>query len=291
MRRLRLLAAAAALPLATTVLLVPPARADDPTELIQDELRVAHAPDGTPQTVVISKVVDASGQVLRTTTETVKNPQFRAQDSTSFPCQPDGSRAGFVPHGMREALHKTHNDMAQFLFFPYSVDKARRDPSSGLVAKQWLVCGTGGADANNGSRTVMTGPGIAFRDSGTTYRIGQQWKEGRTPASYSVNLGFEVPTNVVNIKANISQTPTASLRGSFRPPWTSDLDAFSRNGANGWWEDSCAPNCAGTGGSSNYQGSLVEALFQFPQDKPVSEDDFAMTGFFMHRCSNPFGCR
>ena len=38
-------------------------------------------------------------------------------------------------------------------------------------------------------------------------------------------------------------------------------------------------------------GSLVEGLWQFPQDKPVSEDDFAMTGFFMHRCSNPFGCR
>jgi hypothetical protein len=269
---------------------VQPARADDPTELIQDELRVAHAPDGTPQTIVISRVVNPAGEVLRTNTETINNPQIRAQDTTTFPCLSEGNRAGFVAHGTREALHKTRNDMAQFLFFPYSVDKARRDPAGGFVSKQWLICGTGGADANNGSRTVMTGPGIAFRDPNATYRIGQIWKEGRTPANYTVNLGFEVPTNVVNIKAGISQTPTASLRGSPRPPWNSDLDAFSRNGANGWWEDSCAPNCAGTGGSSNYQGSLVEGLWQFPQDKPVSDDDFAMTGFFMHRCSNPFGC-
>jgi hypothetical protein len=290
LRRLCLLVAAA-LPLTTTLLAVQPARADDPTELIQDELRVAHAPDGTPQTIVISRVVNAAGETLRTSTETIPNPQFRAQDTMSFPCLSEGNRAGFVAHGTREALHKTHNDMAQFLFFPYSVDKARRDPSGGFIAKQWLICGTGGADANNGSRTVMAGPGIAFRDSGSTYRIGQIWKEGRTPANYTVNLGFEVPTDVVNIKAGISQTPTASLRGSPRPPWNSDLDAFSRNGANGWWEDSCAPNCAGTGGSSNYQGSLVEALYQFPQDKPVSDDDFAMTGFFKHRCSNPFGCR
>jgi hypothetical protein len=290
LRRLPLLVAAL-IPLTATVLTVQPARADDPTELIQDELRVAHAPDGTPQTIVISQVVTPSGQVVRSTTDTINNPQFRAQDSTTFPCLSEGNRAGFVAHGTREALHKTHNDMAQFLFFPYSVDNARRDPTSGFVAKQWLICGTGGADANNGSRTVMTGPGIAFRDSNATYRIGEAWKEGKTPANYSVNLGFEVPTDVVKIKAGMTQTPTASLRGSPRPPWNSDVDAFSRNGANGWWEDSCAPNCAGTGGSSNYQGSLVEALFQFPQDKAVSEDDFAMTGFFKHRCSNPFGCR
>ena len=291
MRRLRLLFAGAAVPLMATLLLVQPARADDPTQLIQDELRVAHAADGTPQTVVTSRVVNAAGQVLSTTQETINNPRFRTEDSMTFPCLSEGNRAGFVAHERREALHKTHNDMAQFLFFPYSVDKARRDTAGGSFEKQWLICGTGGADANNGSRTVMAGPGVAFRDSNATYRIGQTWKEGRTPASYSVNLGFEVPTDVVNIKAGITQTPTASLRGSPRPPWNSDLDAFSRNGANGWWEDSCAPNCAGTGGSSNYQGSLVEALWQFPQDKPVTEDDFAMTGFFMHRCSNPFGCR
>lgn len=291
MRRLSLLVAAI-IPFTATVLVVQPARADDPTELIQDELRVSHAPDGTPQTIVISRVVNASGDVLRTSTETLENPRFRAQGVNTFPCVSEGNRPGFAAHDTREALHQTRNDMAQFLFFPYSADNARRTPSSNRVWKQWLICGTGGADANNGSRTVMTGPGIAFRDRGQTYRLGHIWKEGKTPASYSLNLGFEVPTDAVTIKAGITQTPTASLRGSPRPPFkASDLDAFSRNGANGWWEDSCAPDCAGTGGSSNYQGSVVEALYQFPQDKPVSVDDFALTGFFMHRCSNPFGCR
>jgi hypothetical protein len=285
------LLAAALLPFTATVLTVQPARADDPTELIQDELRVAHAPDGTPQTIVISRVVNAAGEVVWTTTETVDNPAIRAQDTMSFPCLSEGNRAGFVAHERREALHKTRNDMAQFLFFPFSADNARRDWRTGEAKKQWLVCGTGGADANNGSRTVMAGPGIAFRDANTTYRLGQTWKEGKTPASYSVNLGFEVPADVVTIKAGITQTPTASLRGSPRPPFKSDLDTFSRNGANGWWEDSCAPDCAGTGGSSNYQGSLVEGLWEFPQNQPVTDDNFAMTGFFMHRCSNPFGCR
>ena len=289
MRRLPLLLAAL-IPFTATVLTVQPARADDSNELIQDELRVAHAPDGTPQTVVTSRVVNAAGDVIRTTTETLNNPPFRALQA-DFPCMSEGQRAGFATHDVKHLLHKTHNDHAEFNFFPYSADNIRISSVTRRQQKQWLICATGGADANNGSRTVMTGPGIAFRDGGTTYKLGQIWKEGKTPASYSLNLGFEVPTDAVTIKAGITQTPTASLRGSPRPPWNSDVDAFSRNGANGWWEDSCAPNCVGTGGSSNWQGSVVEGLWEFPQDRPVSEDDFALSGFFLHRCANPFGCR
>jgi hypothetical protein len=291
LRRLPLLLAAV-IPFTATVLTVQPARADDPNELIQDELRVSHAPDGTPQTIVISRVVTAAGDVIRTTTETLTNPPFRAQEANTFPCLSEGDRPRFTTHDRREVLMTNRNDKAQFFFFPYSADGVRISKSSGQPQKQWLICATGGADANNGSRTVMTGPGIAYKDAGTTYKLGQIWKEGKTPATYSLNLGFEVPTDIVTIKGSISQTPTASLRGSMRPPFkASDVDAFSRNGANGWWEDSCAPDCAGTGGSSNYQGSVAEALYEFPQSRPVGVDDFALTGFFSHRCANPFGCR
>ena len=290
MRRLPLLVAAV-IPLTATVLTVQPARADDPTELVQDELRVSHAADGTPQTIVISRVVTPEGDTLSTTTETINNPPFRAQEA-QFPCMSEGNRPGFGPQRVEHLVHQTHNDMAQFDFFPYSADNVRKDNRTGQSQQQWLICATGGADANNGSRTVMTGPGLAFRDGATVYKLGQIWKEGKTPASYSLNLGFEVPTEAVTIKAGITQTPTASLRGSPRPPFkASEVDAFSRNGANGWWEDSCAPRCAGTGGSSNWQGSVVEGLWEFPQSRPVSTNDFALSGFFMHRCSNPFGCR
>ena len=291
MRRFLLLLAALA-PLTGTIFVVSPALADSPAELIQDELHVSRAADGSPQTIVVSRVVNGAGDVLRTTTRTVAHPPFRPLGVNTFPCVSEGNRPGFVAHDRREALEQTKNDLAHFLFFPYSADNARISKRTGAPQKQWLICGTGGADANNGSRTVMTGPGIAFRDSGRTYKLGHVWKEGKTPASYSLNLGFEVPTEAVTIKAGINQTPTASLRGSPRPPFkASELDKLSRNGANGWWEDSCAPDCAGTGGSSNYQGSVVEGLWEFPQSRPVNVDDFAMTGFFMHRCSNPFGCR
>ena len=123
MRRLPLLLAAL-IPFTATVLTVQPARADDSNELIQDELRVAHAPDGTPPTVVTSRVVNAAGDVIHTTTETLNNPPFRAQQA-DFPCMSEGQRAGFATHDVKHLLHKTHNDHAEFNFFPYSADNIR----------------------------------------------------------------------------------------------------------------------------------------------------------------------
>src|SRR5439155_19662931 len=124
-RRLPLLVAAV-IPLTATVLTVQPARADDPTELVQDELRVSHAPDGTPQTIVISRVVTPEGDTLSTTTETINNPPFRAQEA-QFPCMSEGNRPGFGPRKVEHLVHQTHNDMAQFDFFPYSADNVGND--------------------------------------------------------------------------------------------------------------------------------------------------------------------
>ena len=209
--------------------------------------------------------------------------------SSPFACAHEGHRAGFAQHDPEEAESRTRNDFSHFQFFPYSVDDARRG-RDGARHKQWLICATGGADANNGSRTVISGPGMWFRDARHTYKLGHAWKEGRTPASYSINLGFEVPTDYVNVKAGMTQTPTSVLRGSPRPPFDSANDAYARNGAAGWWEADCAPDCAGTGGSNGYQGSVVEGLWEFPQNMAVSTSSFALSGFHRHFCSNPFGC-
>lgn len=270
---------------------LPAASAGPVTEYVESEYQVAHAPDGTPQTIVTENTVTATGELLKTTTTVSDNPRFRAAAESPFACAHTGHRSGFTQRDRREAIYKGRNDFAQFFFFPYSVDNARVSSTTGMVQKQWLICSTGGADADNGSRTVISGPGIAFKDGGATYKIGQIWKEGKTPGSYSVSLGFEVPTEAVKISGGITQTPTSALRGSPRPPFKSKIDAFSRNGSNGWWEADCAPDCVGTGGSNGFQGSVAEGLWEFPQGKPISENDFAMSGFHKHFCSNPFGCR
>ncbi|MGH9038815.1 MAG: hypothetical protein ACRDZ3_01135 [Acidimicrobiia bacterium] len=258
-------------------------------EYVETELQAQRSPDGVRQTVVVEKVVSAAGRVLRRSRTTIDNPRVRTMADSPFACVHEGHRAGLTQHDPEVVSRRGRNDFAQFYFFPYSVDDARRG-RDGQRHQQWVICATGGADANNGSRTVMAGPGIYFRDAGHTYKLGQVWKEGKTPASYSLNLGFEVPTDYVTVKAGMTQTPTSSLRGSPRPPFDSDAEAYTANGASGWWEADCAPDCVGTGGSNGYQGSVVEGLWEFPQSKAVSPQSFLFAGFHKHRCANPFGC-
>lgn len=178
----------------------------------------------------------------------------------------------------------------QFQFFPYSMGSARFDQVTNRWTQQWLFCTTGGIDSNNGSRLVISGPGVAYGDPKATWKIGQIWKEGSTPANYNVSMGFQTE-GPVKVNGGVQQTPTSALKGSPRPPFKHELDVFSRNAANGWWEASCAPDCIGTGGSTNFQGSVVEALWEFPQSRSVMVSDFAMSGWKKTFCANPSGCR
>jgi len=185
------------------------------------------------------------------------------------------------------------NDLAQALFFPYSQTVSRGGGHSSEV-QRWLICGVGGADTNNGSRVTKAGPGIAYKED-PTYRIGQKWQEGSTPANYTVSLGFETE-GPIKITGGISQTPQHKLKGSFRPPQhDKEMDRFAFNGANGWWEHACEPHCGGNGspaGSSDYHGSVVEGLWEFPAGKPVRSNDFLMKVYWTHHCATASGiCR
>ena len=164
-----------------------------------------------------------------------------------------------------------------------------------VVTQQWLVCGVGGADTNNGSKLTKAGPGIAFKDADSTWKLGQIWQEGQTPANYTVSLGFQTE-GPVKISGGITQTPHHELKGSPRPPQhDKEMDRLARNGANGWWEHACEPGCGGNGspaGSSDYQGSVVEGLWEFPNGRPVSSDDFLMKIYWTHHCGSFTGiCR
>jgi hypothetical protein len=279
--------------LASTVLLAPtPATAstegDQPGETVESSATAL--PGGSSQ--VTNTVLDASGQVVSVTTQTLRNANFRAA-AEGFTCISEGNKAGFTAHERREALYRGKNDFAQAFFFPYSLEKARRRGPEDK--QQWIVCGVGGADTNNGSKLTKGGPGIAFKDSYQTWKLGQTWKEGATPAGYSVSLGFETE-GPIKITGGITQTPQHHLKGSPRPPQhDGEMDRIARNGANGWWEHACEPACGGNGspaGSSDYQGSVVEGLWEFPNGRVVSSDDFLMKVYWTHHCGSRSGiCR
>jgi hypothetical protein len=247
------------------------------------------------QSLISDTVLDAAGQVVSTAEHTVANGQFRAaaDEGHGFSCVSDGYAPGFRAYDRWEARYRGSNDMAQALFFPYS-QIVSRGGAGGDQAQRWLICGVGGADTNNGSRLTKAGPGIAYKQD-STYRIGQNWQVGTTPANYTVSLGFEA-AGPVKVTGGISQTPQHKLKGSFRPPQHDrDMDRFAFNGVNGWWEHACEPRCGGNGsptGSSDYHGSVVEGLWEFPAGKPVRPDDFLMKMYWTHHCATASGiCR
>lgn len=52
----------------------------------------------------------------------------------------------------------------------------------------------------------------------------------------------------------------------------------------------CRPVCRRWNGSADFQGSVAEALFEFPEGMPVNSADFYYSASVEHFCSNPFGC-
>ena len=286
--------AASLVALASTALLAPSATAstagDQPGESVESSATAL--PGGTTQ--VTNTVLDAAGRVVSSTTQTVTNGSFRAASAEgAFTCVSEGHRAGFTAHHRHEALYRGRNDFAQALFFPYSQQQARRTDRG--LTQQWLVCGVGGADTNNGSKLTKAGPGIAFKDADSSWKLGQTWREGATPANYTVSLGFQTE-GPVKVSGGITQTPHHHLKGSPRPPHRDkEMDRLARNGANGWWEHACEPGCGGNGspaGSSDYQGSVVEGLWEFPDGKPVSPDNFLTKVYWSHHCGSFTGiCR
>lgn len=218
--------------------------------------------------------------------------QVMAQSMTDAPCVHDTNREGFTAYlpPMTYPIDKK-NEKGLFRYHIYSQDNARAN-AYGDPTVQFLGCSVGGVDADNGSRIIVSGPGLAFSDPERSYVLGTKWREGKTPEDYSVTLGFEVPVRAVKITGSITQNPSNYLKGSVVPPYDHFMKDFHENATNAWWEDGCKPRCTRFGGSNNYQGSVAEGLWEFPQAAKgiVLDLGFEYAAYMQHFCSNPFGC-
>lgn len=232
-------------------------------------------------------VVDPAGNVL-STAESVVESVRRPLAQTSFSCIYDQNRRGFQAHFVVEQYDKRKNELVHFQYFPYSQKGARL--RGGQVQQQWLICASGGTNSDNGSRITVSGPVIAYKDKDVTHKIGQKWKEGRTPPSHTVSLGFQAGSGPVQVTGSITQNAAEFLKGSPKALFDRQDNAFAANQVAGWWEHGCRPHCARWNGSAEYQGSVVEGLWEFPDAATVRQEDFYYEFSMEHHCSNPFGC-
>jgi hypothetical protein len=258
---------------------------------------VTLTPDGRTQVNDIAGaevVVNAMGEV-------VDRLPFRARSTNpplepgmaKMPCVNDTTQDGFTPYLPPVTyLIDKKNEKGSFKFHFYSQDNARLN-QTGQPTVQFLSCAARGVDADGGSRITISGPGVAFNDAETPRILGQSWKEGETPEDYSITLGFQAPVRPVSVTGSIQQHPSNSLKGSVVPPYDyEDMKEYHENAVNAWWEDHCRPRCTRLGGSNQYQGSVAEGLWEFPQwyKDEVLRRGFKHAGYLEHFCSNPFGC-
>ena len=240
-------------------------------------------------------VVDSVGKVVERLPFQAKAATggIRPMGMPGVACVNDSEQPGFQAYlPPTDYPINKKNEKGGFKYHFYSQDGARHD-HRGSPTVQFLGCGVGGVDGQNGSRIRVSGPGMAFKDPDGSSIIGTRWKEGKTPEDYSITLGFEVPVRGVTVKGSIQQDPSNYLKGSVLPPYgRQDMERLHRNAVNVWWEDGCRPCCTRFGGSNNYQGSVAEGLWEFPQwyKGDALSCGWAVVPYLEHHCSNPFGC-
>jgi hypothetical protein len=282
--------------LGITIALALPAAAAPSTvdaELVDRYTQVSYELVGSAASAAVMEVektvVNTKGQVLSRSSYRKAAADRRAispMRAAPFACLNDREREDFERHNFWEVLDEEGNEFVHFRYFPYSQRRAQR--IDGQVTQQWLVCATGGVDAQNGSRISVSGPVVAYRNEQATFKIGQVWREGRTPADHTVSLGFQVGKGPVAVNGSIQQNSTEKLKGS--PLALFNDNRYGRNQAAAWWEHGCRPTCRRWNGSAEFQGSVAEALFEFPDAMPVDPGHFYYSASVEHFCSNPFGC-
>jgi hypothetical protein len=261
----------------------------EPVDRFTQVVYELNGPDSSTAVLNVNQtVVTPKGEVLSKSTyqKPAANPPVEANQAVPFACLNDRDREGFQRHNTWEMFDQSDNEFVHFQYFPFSQRAARAQ--DGRPSQQWLVCATGGVDAQNGSRTTVSGPIVAYKDEHVTYKIGQVWREGMTPADHTVTLGFEAGKDPVHVNGSIQQTATERLKGSPLAPFNDNR--FGRNQTAGWWEHGCRPTCRRWNGSADFQGSVVEALFEFPDATPLDPTHFYYSASVEHFCANPFGC-
>lgn len=221
----------------------------------------------------------------------------------TYNCVNDNSPSGFSAKAPKHMADNTAAWNYDFMWSLYQYNNSRFISGRGWM-RQIEVCSTGGFDGKSGWRSYLVGQGQSYdpsrstpaNNAGKVYRIGSSWKSGATNGSTTRTLGFSVGggKTPVSITGSISQTARDYLKGSYSPPYRTDMDSYSLNAANGWWEEDCYDNlfpCTNAGGSADFQGSTVLALWEFKMPKVSAKYVFPIEAYLDVACTNALaGC-
>lgn len=234
----------------------------------------------------ITQVVDELGRSIGSPRTVALRSGTGNGKLANYSCLPKTKgNKNFKAYAPAEAFVADDKGKIQAMFYTYRQKRARDVAGStggAYESTQFEICGVGGSDTAGGSRLRRAGVGIAYADPSATYKIGQAWKEGETPANYTLDMAFKVAHKGVEIGGGITQTPTNKLTGSISTPFATDFDVYARNAVNAWWQDSCVGawhGCRHMHGSKDFHGAVAQSLFEFTPQKAKTVET---GGFQLH---------
>jgi hypothetical protein len=238
----------------------------------------------------LTGLVDPAGRAVGSLlTKPITLPvALRASPVGEFSCVQNATSKDFVAYRPTEIFVEDAHSVQQDQFHLYRKEHARRLRNVEARSTQYEMCATGGAQPKD-ARAVQIGLGMSFPDTAQTFKIGQSWKEGQTPANYTSTLGFQLgPIEKVplQISASISQNPSDKLMGSITGPFATPDDVFARNAVNAWWQDSCKDTWHGChmkwNGTKDFHGTVAQGLWEFAPDELRGVDHFEVRSYIKY---------
>jgi hypothetical protein len=239
-----------------------------------DMLGVATGPGG-PTGVEPIGLLDSSGSTTATSTATGQTTSIPSSitasvsQTLSSDCQRHSPREGLKLYGVARQFMRVPEDhskeqalYSQSVMVVYKQNRATTIPtaSGSQTVKQFIACGSGGAQAKGGNRLQRFRVTV-FARTAIPRLLNKDWGNGVQNGNVTTSLGF---TGGSGVSAGVQSTDQDRHTGSVGLPWhpLPGVSSFEDNTVTGLWENNGIWRWSG---SKNWQGNVALALFQMPQ--------------------------
>jgi hypothetical protein len=228
-------------------------------------------------------VLSTDGETLSAGYEFADTEAAAGGGGTGYACVNNSTNKYF--HASRPITTNGSTKIAQYRwqFSPYTQYYART--VNGKDTWQEEICATGGADGQNGYRTLYNASVMAAQTTDSSARIGlQNDTGGGTTAQASLQISAQA--GPVTISGSLPTGGGGSMYGQYgKPKYPSHADAYSGTESFAGWKAGCT--YARWCGSSDMQNQVHHGLFEFFHGD--YNKSFPLDAQFNYYCSGPYG--
>lgn len=239
--------------------------------------------NGTQTTGLADAQTDAILSSTVTTTSAGFAPVASSGQTGGYDCVHDRNQQHFYASTPVGTAGSTKKEQWRFQFFPYTQKYARL--VSGVYQWWFEICAVGGADGQNGYRTLYNASVMAANSNNTANRIGLQ-ADNNGDGTAAASLTMQASIGPVKISGSLPTSGGGTNYGQYgKPKYATHADAYYQTESFAGWKAGCtySRNC----GSSNMQNQVHHGLFEFKHGDWNRQ--FPVATQWNIYCANPFG--